>query len=58
MTNEIEKQVIGRGYRIGRTTNLDVHYLLHKNEEEYNKSIPLGFEDKNENNDKNDIIQI
>ena len=41
MTNEIEKQVIGRGYRIGRTTNLDVHYLLHKNETEYEKSIPL-----------------
>lgn len=30
--SEIEKQVIGRAHRLGRTTNLAVWYLLHENE--------------------------
>ena len=31
-TTEIEEQVIGRAQRIGRTTPLNVHYLIHENE--------------------------
>lgn len=31
-TSEIEEQVIGRAQRIGRTTNLNVYYLIHDNE--------------------------
>jgi RNA polymerase subunit RPABC4/transcription elongation factor Spt4 len=31
-TNETEEQVIGRSQRIGRTTNLNVYYLIHENE--------------------------
>lgn len=31
-TNEIEEQVIGRSQRIGRSTNLNVYYLIHENE--------------------------
>jgi len=30
--SEIEKQVIGRAHRLGRTSNLSVWYLLHENE--------------------------
>jgi hypothetical protein len=29
---EIEKQVIGRAQRCGRTTTLNIHYLLNENE--------------------------
>jgi hypothetical protein len=32
MAEEVEKQIIGRAYRFGRTTNLDVIHLLHANE--------------------------
>jgi hypothetical protein len=32
MAEEIEKQIIGRAYRFGRQTNLDVIHLLHANE--------------------------
>lgn len=32
-TKEIEEQVIGRGQRIGRTTQLTIHYLIHNNEQ-------------------------
>jgi hypothetical protein len=31
----IETQVIGRGQRLGRTTTLNVHFLMYKNEYEY-----------------------
>lgn len=31
-TKEMEEQVIGRAQRIGRTSQLNVHYLLHDNE--------------------------
>ena len=33
-TSEMEEQVIGRAQRIGRTTNLNVYYLIHNNETE------------------------
>jgi SNF2 family DNA or RNA helicase len=32
MAEEVEKQIIGRAYRFGRTANLDVIHLLHANE--------------------------
>jgi hypothetical protein len=32
MDNELEKQIIGRGQRLGREGTLRVHYLCHKNE--------------------------
>jgi SNF2 family DNA or RNA helicase len=32
MGSEMEKQIIGRAYRMGRTTPLTVHYLLHNSE--------------------------
>jgi len=32
MNSEMEKQIIGRAYRMGRTAPLTVHYLLHKSE--------------------------
>jgi SNF2 family DNA or RNA helicase len=32
MAEEVEKQIIGRAYRFGRSTNLDVIHLLHANE--------------------------
>jgi len=41
MSKEMEKQVIGRGYRIGRYNKLDVHFLLHDNERDYDKSNNL-----------------
>ena len=31
-TSEMEEQVIGRAQRLGRTTPLNVHYLIHANE--------------------------
>ena len=41
MSKEMEKQVIGRGYRIGRYNKLDVHFLLHDNEKDFDKSNNL-----------------
>jgi hypothetical protein len=35
LTSEIEKQVIGRAQRPGRTTSLNVHFLCHDNEYDY-----------------------
>ena len=32
MNDELEKQVIGRGQRLGRTSQLNVHYLCYENE--------------------------
>ena len=32
MNSEMEKQIIGRAYRMGRTAPLNVHHLLHNNE--------------------------
>jgi len=32
MNSEMEKQIIGRAYRMGRTATLNVHHLLHSNE--------------------------
>lgn len=32
MSSEMEKQIIGRAYRMGRTQPLNVHHLLHQNE--------------------------
>lgn len=32
MNSEMEKQIIGRAYRMGRTATLNVHHLLHANE--------------------------
>ena len=32
MNEELEKQVIGRGYRFGRKQDLNILYLLHENE--------------------------
>jgi len=32
MSAEMEKQIIGRAYRMGRTQPLNVHHLLHQNE--------------------------
>lgn len=32
MNSEMEKQIIGRAYRMGRTKPLNVHHLLHSNE--------------------------
>jgi SNF2 family DNA or RNA helicase len=32
MSSEMEKQIIGRAYRMGRTKPLNVHHLLHQNE--------------------------
>jgi SNF2 family DNA or RNA helicase len=32
MNSEMEKQIIGRAYRMGRTEPLSVHHLLHSNE--------------------------
>jgi len=32
MNSEMEKQIIGRAYRMGRTLPLNVHHLLHSNE--------------------------
>ena len=32
MNDELEKQVIGRGQRLGRTGQLNVHYLCYENE--------------------------
>jgi len=32
MSSEMEKQIIGRAYRMGRTKPLHVHHLLHQNE--------------------------
>ncbi|MEW5315166.1 MAG: hypothetical protein WDW38_006613 [Sanguina aurantia] len=32
LNTEIEKQVIGRAHRMGRTTDLRVWHLLHENE--------------------------
>ena len=32
MTNDLEKQVIGRGQRMGRTSPLNIHYLCYDNE--------------------------
>jgi DNA repair protein RAD5 len=32
MNSEMEKQIIGRAYRMGRTATLNVHHLLHNNE--------------------------
>ena len=45
-TTEIEEQVIGRAQRLGRTTILNVYYLIHDNEENsFNDIIP--FDDIN-----------
>jgi Helicase conserved C-terminal domain/Zinc finger, C3HC4 type (RING finger) len=33
MNAELEKQIIGRAYRTGRTAPLNVHHLLHQNEQ-------------------------
>ena len=38
MNEELEKQVIGRGYRFGRKQDLNILYLLHENEHEVEKS--------------------
>lgn len=38
-TKEIEEQVIGRAQRMGRKTNLNVHYLIHSNESTYFSEI-------------------
>ena len=38
MNEELEKQVIGRGYRFGRKQYLNILYLLHENEPEVEKS--------------------
>jgi hypothetical protein len=32
MSSEMEKQIIGRAYRMGRTKSLNVYHLLHENE--------------------------
>jgi SNF2 family DNA or RNA helicase len=32
MNSEMEKQIVGRAYRMGRRTPLNVHHLLHQNE--------------------------
>jgi len=32
MSSEMEKQIIGRAYRMGRKAPLNVHHLLHNNE--------------------------
>jgi SNF2 family DNA or RNA helicase len=42
-TKEIEEQVIGRGQRLGRTTSLNVYYLIHDNEEK--SFVDNKFED-------------
>lgn len=39
LDSEIEKQVIGRAHRMGRTCSLKVHYLLHKSEQNLNNII-------------------
>jgi hypothetical protein len=36
MDTEMEKQIIGRAYRMGRTKPLNVHHLLHQNESPQN----------------------
>jgi len=46
---DLEKQLIGRGQRLGRTTSLKVHYLLHDNEpylEQSDKINYIEIEDK------------
>jgi len=32
MSNDLEKQIIGRGQRLGRTSTLNIHYLCYENE--------------------------
>ena len=51
MNEELEKQVIGRGYRFGRKKDLNIMYLLHENEPEVEKS--MSYQDI-----KKDIIVI
>jgi len=42
---EMEEQIIGRAQRLGRTTQLNVYYLLHDNESE-NIDYNFNFEDQ------------
>uniref|UniRef100_A0A6C0EB91 RING-type domain-containing protein n=1 Tax=viral metagenome TaxID=1070528 RepID=A0A6C0EB91_9ZZZZ len=44
LTKEMEEQVIGRGQRIGRTTQLRVHYLIYEGEEQLDKAC-FKYED-------------
>jgi hypothetical protein len=43
MPKELETQVIGRAQRLGRTSSLNVHYLLHENEK-CNSESGLSYE--------------
>lgn len=54
-TNEIEEQVIGRAQRIGRTSKLNVHYLIHENEKN-SFSEAFSTEDIGENENLLDFI--
>lgn len=42
LSNEIEKQVIGRAQRPGRMNQLNVHFLCHNNELEYYKNTQIN----------------
>ena len=32
MCEDTEKQIIGRGFRIGMANNINIHHILHNNE--------------------------
>jgi SNF2 family DNA or RNA helicase len=54
-TKETEEQVIGRAQRLGRTTSLNVYYLIHNNEENSFDDI-ISFDDINYNEYLENIV--
>jgi hypothetical protein len=46
-TSEMEEQIVGRAQRLGRTTPLNVYYLIHENESS-NIENKFNFEDVND----------
>lgn len=54
-TTEIEEQVIGRAQRIGRTTSLNVYYLIHENEKNSFTKV-FSMEDMQNENDLIDYM--
>lgn len=46
---DLEKQLIGRGQRLGRTESLKVHYLLHDNEQYLEQSTKFEYNEIEDN---------